>query len=61
MLGTQSEELLHDLFSADESTEVDFLTRDRVRLVAPSGPTERTSTVTVRRGQQFFRQAVLTA
>lgn len=60
-LGTDSEELLHDLFTKDETKEVDFLSRDRVRLVTPSGPTETQATVKVRRGQQFFRQAVLTA
>jgi putative restriction endonuclease len=60
-LGTESEEALHDLFTKDEKKEVDFLSRDKVRLVAPSGPTEAQATVKVRRGQQFFRQAVLTA
>ena len=60
-LGTESEELLHDLFTKDETKEVDFLARDKVRLVAPSGPTETQATVKVRRGQQFFRQSVLTA
>ncbi|HEU5072002.1 MAG TPA: HNH endonuclease [Verrucomicrobiae bacterium] len=60
-LGAESEELLHDLFTKDETKEVDFLSRDNVRLVAPSGPTEMQATVKVRRGQQFFRQAVLTA
>ena len=60
-LGTESEEVLHDLFTKDQNKEVDFLTRDKVRLVAPTGPTESHSTVKVRRGQQFFRQAVLTA
>jgi len=53
--------LLHDLFTHDEAKEVDFLARDKVRLVAPSGPTETQATVKVRRGQQFFRQSVLTA
>ena len=61
MLGPESEQLLHDLFTHDETQEVDFLQRDRVRLVAPSGPTETQATVKVRRGQQFFRQSVLTA
>ncbi len=61
VLGTESEQLLHDLFTHDDGQEVDFLSRDKVRLVAPSGPTESHSTVKVRRGQQFFRQAVLTA
>jgi len=60
-LGAQSEELLHDLFTKDDTKEVDFLTRDKVRLVAPSGPTETQATGKARRGQQFFRQAVLTA
>jgi hypothetical protein len=60
-LGEESEQLLHDLFTHDQSKEVDFLTRDKVRLVAPSGPTETQATVKVRRGQQFFRQSVLTA
>jgi len=66
-LAPESEELLHDLFTEDESTEVDFLHRDRVRLepstfrTAPTGPTEKLSTVKLRRGQQFFRQTVLNA
>ena len=60
-LGPESEQLLHDLFTQDEAKEVDLLERDKVRLVAPSGPTETQATVKVRRGQQFFRQAVLTA
>jgi putative restriction endonuclease len=60
-LVTESEELLHDLFTKDDSKEVDFLSRNEVRLVAPSGPTEMQATVKVRRGQQFFRQSVLTA
>lgn len=60
-LGADSEQLLHDLFTHDETKEVDFLARDKVRLVTPSGPTESQWIVKVRRGQQFFRQAVLTA
>jgi putative restriction endonuclease len=61
LLGEESEQLLHDLFTHDENKEVDFLARDKARLVAPSGPTESQATVKIRRGQQFFRQAVLTA
>jgi predicted restriction endonuclease len=61
VLGEQSEELLHNLFTKDESKEVDFLSRDKVLIVPPSGPTEIQATVKVRRGQQFFRQAVLNA
>lgn len=60
-LGTMSEEMLHDLFTKDEDEELDFLERDKIRLVPPTGPTERTGTVKVRRGQQFFRQAILNA
>jgi predicted restriction endonuclease len=61
VLAEESEQLLHDLFTKDETKEVDFLTRDKVRIVPPSGPTETQATVKVRRGQQFFRQAVLNA
>jgi putative restriction endonuclease len=61
LLGEVSEELLHNLFTKDENKEVDFLTRDKVRIIPPSGPTEIQASVKVRRGQQFFRQAVLNA
>ncbi len=61
VLGSESEQLLHDLFTKDETKEVDFLQRDKARLVTPTGPTETQATVKVRRGQQFFRQAVLNA
>ncbi|HTD65447.1 MAG TPA: HNH endonuclease [Candidatus Limnocylindria bacterium] len=66
-LGPESEQLLHDLFTKDNDREVDFLQRDKVRLepssklLAPTGPTESTATVKVRRGQQFFRQSILSA
>jgi predicted restriction endonuclease len=64
-LGPESEQLLHDLFTSDQTQEVDFLHRDRIRLerlsAVPSGPTESTATVKVRRGQQFFRQSILSA
>lgn len=66
-LGPESEQLLHDLFTTDNDREVDFLQRDKVRLEpsgtlnAPTGPTESTATVKVRRGQQFFRQSILNA
>jgi putative restriction endonuclease len=62
-LGPESEQLLHDLFTKDDNREVDFLERDRIRLEPqirpPSGSTERTASVRVRRGQQFFRQTVI--
>lgn len=66
-LGPESEQLLHDLFTTDNDREVDFLQRDKVRLersrdlMAPTGPTEATANVKVRRGQQFFRQTILNA
>jgi|ERR1039458_2037729 putative restriction endonuclease len=60
-LGPESEQLLHDLFTKDQTKEVDFLQRDKVQLVAPIGPTETQATVKVRRGQHFFRQAILSA
>lgn len=66
-LGPESEQLLHDLFTTDNSREVDFLQRDKVQLerprelTAPVGPTESTTTTKVRRGQQFFRQSILNA
>jgi putative restriction endonuclease len=66
-LGTESEQLLHDLFTRDNGKEVDLLEHGKVRLesssklIAPMGPTEGTATVKIRRGQQFFRQAILSA
>src|ERR1700761_6514974 len=60
-LGPESEQLLHDLFTNDENKELDFLDRKAVRLVAPSGPTQVLTTIKARRGQQFFRQTVLTS
>ena len=60
-LGVESEQLLHDLFTYDETKEVDLLNRAAVRLIRPSGPTETEATVKVRRGQQFFRQSILNA
>jgi len=66
-LGPASEQTLHDLFTDDNERELDFLQRDKVRLelntklIAPTGPTETTATVKVRRGQQFFRQSILNA
>lgn len=64
-LGEQSEQLIHDLFTSDETKEVDFLQQDRVRVekahTLPAGPTERIAATKIRRGQQFFRQSVLIA
>lgn len=67
VVGPESEQLLHDLFTNDNGREVDFLQRDKVRLEPslnfslPTGPTEAIASVRTRRGQQFFRQTVLTA
>ena len=66
-LGPESEQLLHDLFTKDNAREVDLLQQKKVSLepsrdyIAPTGPTEKTATIKVRRGQQFFRQAILNA
>jgi putative restriction endonuclease len=59
--GVHSEELMHDLLTKDEEKEVDFLGSDRIRFASPVGPTEITGSVRLRRGQQFFRQAILNA
>jgi hypothetical protein len=66
-LGAESEQILHDLFTSDNDREVDFLDRDKVKLerspalIAPTGPTDATAVVKIRRGQQFFRQSILNA
>ncbi len=65
--GPESEQLLHNLFTNDDGVEVDFLERDKVRLepsrevFPPFGSTEATASVKVRRGQQYFRQTVLSS
>jgi predicted restriction endonuclease len=63
-LGTRSEELFQGLFAKDDKSEAEISTKGvevkPVRILAPpSGPTERTSLVKVRRSQQFFRQTIL--
>jgi len=66
-LGPESEQMLHDLFTQNEDREVDFTQKKTIRLepsriaLPPDGPTERTATLQVRRGQQFFRQSILAA
>lgn len=66
-LAPESEQLLHDLFTNDDTREVDLLQLDTVRiepslrLSVPSGPTEVPITTRVRRGQQYFRQTVLSS
>ena len=61
VLGPESEQMLHDMFTRDETKELDLLSREKVRIVTPAGPTEVETTVKARRGQQFFRQTVLNA
>src|SRR5579862_744157 len=66
-LAPQSEQMLHDLFTRDDNREVDLLEQNKVKLepsrvlTLPTGPTESTATMKVRRGQQFFRQSILNA
>lgn len=64
-LAPQSEEMFRSLFHALETDDVELIKGVGVRKLkaysAPTGATEITVTTTVRRGQQFFRQAVLNA
>ncbi|MGQ0760422.1 MAG: HNH endonuclease [Acidobacteriota bacterium] len=65
VLGPESEQLLHNLFTNDDEREVDFLEQDKIRLERslkpPAGSTDATALVRVRRGQQFFRQTILSS
>jgi len=56
-----SEEALRKLFGVDEGGELEVLPREgiRVRKRPPTGPTETTANVKQRRGQDYFRDAVL--
>ncbi|MBM3851801.1 MAG: HNH endonuclease [Verrucomicrobia bacterium] len=56
-----SEETLRNLFGADESSALEVLPKEgvRVRKRPPSGPTEVPANVRLRRGQEYFREAVL--
>ena len=55
-----SETAFRVLFGADETNEVEVTSKNGVRVrKAPTGPTVTTATVKVRRGQEYFRQAVL--
>lgn len=56
-----TEQALRELFGADEDSELEVLPREgvRVRKRPPSGPTEASVTVKQRRGQEYFREAVL--
>jgi hypothetical protein len=56
-----SEDALRALFGADEESELEVLPKEgvRVRKHPPHGPTEATANVKLRRGQEYFRDAVL--
>jgi putative restriction endonuclease len=60
-LAPESEALLAQLVAGDSDAAVD-VSVDAIKLLQrPEGPTEGTSEVKVRRGQRFFRQAVMNA
>ena len=56
-----SEGALRALFGADESNDLEVLPKEgvRIRKAPPLGPTETTANVKLRRGQEYFRDAVL--
>lgn len=55
-----SEVAFRRMFGADEASEVEVTSKEGVRIrKVPIGPTEAKMTVKVRRGQEYFRQAVL--
>ncbi len=56
-----TEGALRDLFGADESSDLEFLPKEgvRVRKREPLGPTEAIGTVKQRRGQEYFREAII--
>ena len=56
-----SEGALRALFGADENSELEVLPKEgvRVRKRPPHSPTEATANVKLRRGQEYFRDAVL--
>jgi putative restriction endonuclease len=66
-LGPVSEQLVHDLITTEVDTEIDLLEPDKIRILrqpkritAPVA-TQSSAVVKLRRGQQFFRQAVLSS
>ena len=56
-----TEEALRALFGARENAELEVVPQQgvRVRKAPPSGPTEAMANVKLRRGQEYFRDAVL--
>jgi putative restriction endonuclease len=60
----RSEEAFRALFKAGEADDVDVIARQGVRVrrkAKADSPTEQMAQVKVRRGQQFFRQMILSA
>lgn len=66
-LAPESEALIQRLLAAPEDAEIDctgsrgVMIRPAMPLVIPSGSTEAMANVKIRRGQYFFRQAILAA
>lgn len=56
-----TEEALRTLFGAREGAELEVVPQEgvRVRKLPPAGPTETMANVKLRRGQEYFRDAVL--
>jgi putative restriction endonuclease len=56
-----SEEVLRQLFGVDADSVLEVLPKEGVRVCKrpPTGPTETTANVKLRRGQDYFRDAVL--
>lgn len=56
-----SEQALRELFEVREGSELEILPSEgmRVRRRVPSGPTEIVADIKVRRGQEYFREAVI--
>jgi putative restriction endonuclease len=63
ILAAQSEDAFRKLFGAKQNEEVELIKGVGIQLQKPppSGPTETTTQIRARRGQQFFRQVVLNA
>jgi putative restriction endonuclease len=61
VLVPESEALLSRLLTGDADRPVDVMPESIHLSVRPDGPTETSTTVKVRRGQRYFRQAVLNA
>lgn len=56
-----SEEAMRQLFNVSDGGELEVLPKEgiRVKKAPPTGPTEVTANVKIRRGQEYFRNAVL--